>query len=112
MRDAPDSETDSRMSEHILTLHRTRTTPEEVPLGPEMFRKYVSYARRIEPALSEEAAKELRDFYLRMRSTSTTAESPIAITPRQLEALVRLSECRARLFLRNQVTAEEQLSSV
>jgi len=107
MRDAPDSETDGKMSEHILALHRTRATPEEVPLTPEMFRKYVSYARRTEPVLTEEAAKELRDFYLKMRSTSTTAESPIAITPRQLEALVRLSECRARSFLRDKVTVED-----
>jgi DNA replicative helicase MCM subunit Mcm2 (Cdc46/Mcm family) len=107
MRDAPDSETDGKMSEHILALHRTRTTPEEVPLTPGMFRKYVSYAHRIEPVLTEEAARELKDFYLRMRSTSTTAESPIAITPRQLEALVRLSECRARSFLRDKVTVED-----
>jgi len=107
MRDAPDSEMDTRMSEHILTLHRTRATPEEVPLTPGMFKKYVSYARRIEPVLTDEASKELRDFYLRMRSTSTSAESPIAITPRQLEALVRLSECRARSFLRDHVTVED-----
>jgi replicative DNA helicase Mcm len=107
MRDAPDSETDSRMSEHILTLHRSRSIPEEVPFTPEMFRKYISYAHGMEPALTEEASKELRDFYLRMRSTSTTAESPIAITPRQLEALIRLSECRAKCFLRKEVTVED-----
>ena len=107
MRDAPDSDLDSRMSEHILTLHRTGSTPEEVPLTPEMFRKYISYARRIDPILTEEASNELKNFYLKMRSTSTTAESPIAITPRQLEALVRLSECRARSFLRKEVTVED-----
>jgi len=107
MRDAPDSETDGKMSEHILTLHRSRSIPEEVPFTPEMFRKYISYAHRIEPVLTEEASKELKDFYLRMRSTSTTAESPIAITPRQLEALIRLSECRAKCFLRKEVTVDD-----
>jgi len=107
MRDAPDSDLDSRMSEHILTLHRTGSTPEEVPLTPGMFRKYISYARRTDPILTEEASNELKNFYLKMRSTSTTAESPIAITPRQLEALVRLSECRARSFLRKEVTVED-----
>jgi replicative DNA helicase Mcm len=107
MRDAPDSELDSKMSEHILALHRTKSTPGEVPLTPDVFRKYVSYARRIEPVLTEEAARELRDFYMRMRSTSSSAESPIAITPRQLEALVRLSECRARSFLRREVMMED-----
>ena len=107
MRDAPDVEVDTRMSEHILTLHRVGAPPQEVPLTPQMFRKYVSYARGISPVLTEEASNALRDFYLRMRSTSTTADSPIAITPRQLEALVRLSECRARLFLRDKVTVED-----
>lgn len=107
MRDAPDSDLDSRMSEHILTLHRTGSTPEKVPLTPQMFRKYISYARRTDPILTEEASNELKNFYLKMRSTSTTAESPIAITPRQLEALVRLSECRARCFLRKEVTVED-----
>jgi replicative DNA helicase Mcm len=107
MRDAPDSDLDRRMSEHILTLHRTGSTPEEVPLTPGMLRKYISYARRTDPILTEEASNELKNFYLKMRSTSTTAESPIAITPRQLEALVRLSECRARSFLRKEVTVED-----
>ncbi len=107
MRDAPDLEVDTKMSEHILTLHRVGAPPQEVPLTPQMFRKYVSYARGISPVLTEEASNALRDFYLRMRSTSTTADSPIAITPRQLEALVRLSECRARLFLRDKVTVED-----
>jgi DNA replicative helicase MCM subunit Mcm2 (Cdc46/Mcm family) len=107
MRDAPDLEVDTKMSEHILTLHRVGAPPQEVPLTPQMFRKYVSYAHGISPVLTEEASNALRDFYLRMRSTSTTADSPIAITPRQLEALVRLSECRARLFLRDKVTVED-----
>jgi replicative DNA helicase Mcm len=107
MRDAPDSELDTKMSEHILTLHRVGAPPQEAPLTPQMFRKYVSYSRRTNPVLTEEASKALRDFYLRMRSTSTTADSPIAITPRQLEALVRLSECRARSFLRDKVTVED-----
>ncbi len=107
MRDAPDSEVDTRMSEHILTLHRVGAPPQEAPLTPQMFRKYVSYSRGVSPVLTEEASNALRDFYLRMRSTSTTADSPIAITPRQLEALVRLSECRARSFLRDKVTVED-----
>jgi replicative DNA helicase Mcm len=107
MRDAPDSEVDTKMSEHILTLHRVGAPPQEVPITPQMFRKYVSYARGISPVLTQEASNALRDFYLRMRSTSTTADSPIAITPRQLEALVRLSECRARSFLRDKVTVED-----
>jgi len=107
MRDVPEAELDSRMSEHILTLHKMKTTPEEAPLPPELLRKYISYAKRIEPVLSDDAIKELREFYLRMRSISGSAESPVAITPRQLEALIRLAEARARSFLRENVTVED-----
>jgi len=108
MRDIPDVELDSKMSEHILTLHRLGGSPEEPPIPPDLLRKYISYAKRIEPKLSEEAASELRNYYLKMRSVSAlSTESPIAITPRQLEALVRLSEARARAFLRDTVTVED-----
>ncbi len=112
MRDTPDSENDEKMADHILTLHRTKATPGIVPLTPKMLQKYISYAHRIEPVLSEDAAKVLKEFYLKMRSTSSTADSPIAITPRQLEALIRLSECRARSFLRKDVTVEDAESII
>jgi len=107
MKDVPDADADSKMSEHILTLHRLKMTPEEPPLTPELLRKYIAYAKRVEPQLTEEVVVELRQFYLKMRSTSGSTESPVAITPRQLEALVRLSEARARSFLRDRVEVED-----
>jgi replicative DNA helicase Mcm len=107
MKDVPEADSDSRMSEHILTLHRLKTTPEEPPLLPELLRKYIAYAKRIEPALSDEAVNEIRQYYLKMRSMSGSSESPIVITPRQLEGLVRLSEARAKSFLRDRVEAED-----
>jgi replicative DNA helicase Mcm len=82
-------------------------TPEKPPLTPELLRKYIAYAKRVEPQLTEEVVVELRQFYLKMRSTSGSTESPVAITPRQLEALVRLSEARARSFLRDRVEVED-----
>lgn len=112
MRDIPESEADDRMSEHILKLHKFRSSPEEPPLSPEILRKYISYSKRIDPVLTDEAIRDLRDFYLKMRSSSESAESPVAITPRQLEALVRLSEARARNFLRNKVTSEDALAII
>ena len=108
VRDVPDIDLDAKMTDHILTLHRRGVTPEEPPIHLDLLRKYISYAKRIEPILSEEAEKELRSFYLKMRSVSgSSTESPITITPRQLEALVRLSEARARAFLRDSVTVED-----
>lgn len=108
MRDVPESELDSRMSEHILTLHKLRSTREEAPLPPNLLRKYIGYAKKIDVTLTDEAAKELKEFYLKMRASSgSAADTPIAITPRQLEAMVRLCEARARAYLRDRVTVED-----
>ncbi len=107
MKDVPEPDSDSRMSDHILTLHRFKAPPEETPMPPDLLRKYIAYAKRVEPVLTEEAVSELRQYYLKMRSLSGSTESPVAITPRQLEALVRLAEARARSFLRDKVEAED-----
>ncbi|MGA2790913.1 MAG: minichromosome maintenance protein MCM [Candidatus Bathyarchaeia archaeon] len=112
MKDVPEPDSDRRMSEHILTLHRLKTTPEQPPLLPDLLRKYIAYAKRVEPVLSEEAVNEIRQYYLKMRSMSGSSESPVVITPRQLEALVRLSEARARSFLRDRVEAEDARSII
>src|SRR5207302_11317259 len=103
VKDRPETENDSRMSEHILSRHKTKHTPDEAPFPPDFLRKYISYAKRIAPVLTPEAVKELQDFYLKMRNT-TGKEAAVAITPRQLEGLVRISEARARAFLREEVT--------
>jgi len=107
MKDIPEPDSDGRMSDHILALHRLKTTPEEPPLVPELLRKYIAYAKRIDPVLTEDSVNAIRQYYLKMRSLSGSAESPVAITPRQLEALVRLAEARARSFLRDRVEAED-----
>jgi replicative DNA helicase Mcm len=107
MRDVPETEIDTKMSEHVLTLHRLHSAPETAPLPPDLLRKYISFAKKLDITISNEAANEIKDFYLKMRSGSSSAESPIAITPRQLEALIRLTEARARAYLRNEVTVED-----
>src|SRR5437879_1806389 len=111
IKDQPEADYDTRMSEHILALHRSRVSPETAPFAPDFLRKYISYAKRIIPVLSSEAVTELRDFYLKMRAKGG-AEAAVAITPRQLEALVRISEARARAFLRDIVTVEDAKSAI
>ena len=107
IRDQPDRDIDLRMAEHILSLHRTGTPSVEPPIPPDLLRKYISYAKEIKPVLTQEAVERLKDFYLGMRSTSESSDSPIAITARQLESLTRLSEARARSALRKEVTVED-----
>jgi len=47
-----------------------------------------------------------------MRSVSETEDSPVAITARQLESLVRIAEARARAALRKEVTAEDAEAAI
>jgi replicative DNA helicase Mcm len=47
-----------------------------------------------------------------MRSASEAEGSPVAITARQLESLVRIAEARARAALRKEVTAEDAEAAV
>ena len=41
------------------------------------------------------------------KKSSESPDSPIIITPRQLEALIRISEAYARMALKNEVTRED-----
>ena len=112
LRDVPNKEVDSKMSEHILEIHRKALSPVEPPMPIELLRKYVSYAKGIKPALTPEALQRLKDFYLAMRSASETEGSPVAITARQLESLVRIAEARARAALRKEVLAEDAETAI
>ncbi|MEM0253804.1 MAG: minichromosome maintenance protein MCM [Candidatus Bathyarchaeia archaeon] len=112
LRDVPDKELDSRMSEHILELHRRGSAPVEAPIPPDLLKKYIIYAKGVKPTLTAEALKRLKEFYLAMRSASETEGSPIAITARQLESLIRIAEARARVALRNEVLAEDAEAAI
>lgn len=107
LRDVPNKDADGKMSQHILEIHRRGRTPVEAPVDAELLRKYISYAKTIQPELSDAALNKLRDFYLAMRAASESEGSPVAITARQLESLVRVAEARARAALRKEVTAED-----
>ncbi|NWF87678.1 minichromosome maintenance protein MCM [Candidatus Bathyarchaeota archaeon] len=112
LRDVPNKETDGKMSEHILEMHRKGLSPVESPIPLELLRKYISYAKGIKPVLTQEAMQRLKDFYLAMRSASESEGSPVAITARQLESLVRIAEARARAALRKEVLAEDAEASI
>lgn len=112
LRDVPNKESDSKMSAHILEIHRKGSSPVETPIPVDLLRKYISYAKGTKPVLGQEAIKRLNDFYLAMRSASEAEGSPVAITARQLESLVRISEARTRVALRNEVSAEDAEAAI
>ncbi|XP_060642071.2 DNA helicase MCM8 isoform X1 [Anolis sagrei] len=77
------------------------------PIPHQLLRKYVGYARQyVQPRLSPEAAQVLQQFYLELRQQSQRADGT-PITTRQLESLIRLTEARSRLELREKATKED-----
>ncbi|OVA18173.1 Mini-chromosome maintenance [Macleaya cordata] len=137
--DKPDEVLDKRLSEHIMSMHfshpyaalqidgdiglkrgslasRLRLDPNKdkdfVPLPGQLLRKYIAYARTfVFPRMSRPAAEIIQKFYLQLRDHSNSADST-PITARQLESLVRLAEARARLDLREEISAQDALDMV
>lgn len=120
MTDRPNKEQDLAMAEHILRSHyvgemqRSRFKDDdkelienikriEPEIPPNFLRKYIAYSRdNIFPVLTKEAINKIKDFYTSMRSGGE--DSPIPITARQLDALVRLAEASARMRLSNTIS--------
>jgi DNA replicative helicase MCM subunit Mcm2 (Cdc46/Mcm family) len=106
--DKPEEAKDRSMTEHILNLHKGIRDVKISLIEPSLLKKYLFYARKnISPKISDEASQKIEEFFLGMRSKGQEADSPVPITMRQLEAVIRLSEARAKLALRNEVTKED-----
>ncbi|KAG7670797.1 hypothetical protein Ndes2526B_g01449 [Nannochloris sp. 'desiccata'] len=87
--------------------------PDDEPLPPQLLRKYIAYARQyVHPILTSEAAAVIKSFYLNLRQQSAADPGAPPVTHRQLESLVRLAEARARIDLREHVTAEDAKEAV
>ncbi len=65
----------------------------------------MAYVKGKNPVLTDEAVEKIKAFYLEMRTASQ--DGTIAITPRQLETMVRLATARARVELEDMVTIED-----
>jgi len=107
LKDRP-SEEDQLLASHILDAHAGSLNKVNI-IEIDLLKKYIAYARKnVTPKLSEEAKVLLQDFFVEMRKKSNeTPDSPIIITPRQLEALIRIAEAYAKMRLGEYVTKED-----
>ncbi|PYB68176.1 hypothetical protein DMB44_05495 [Thermoplasma sp. Kam2015] len=62
-------------------------------------RKYIAYAKKIRPVLTDEIAAKIADFYAQTRSSNTE----IAVNFRSLEAMKRICEASAKIRLSDKV---------
>ncbi len=112
--DKPDKAHDAQMAEFILqnamkdpTEFINEEENEIAPISIKILKKYIKYAKRIEPFLTEEAKERIKEFYLELRSDYDSVDAIVSILARNLDALVRLSEAYAKMALRDKVTKED-----
>ena len=114
LRDIPNKSKDEMIADHVLNEHKNMGAKMTIP--KELFKKYIAYAKqRIKPAISDEAIKELKYFYVDLRNKPVSSEAamkPIPISARQLQALVRMAEASARLRLSEIVTKDDAIKAI
>jgi replicative DNA helicase Mcm len=126
--DIPESRRDMDMADHMLKGHlvgELRKRKEEgirtdIPdtevfepyFEPEFLRKYVAYAKQVNPVLTPEAMEVIKEKYLEIRKQGEMEGAAVPITPRQLEAFVRLAEASARAQLNETVTEDDARRAV
>jgi replicative DNA helicase Mcm len=106
MTDTP-SANDNDIAEYILSTHAGVRRESVIPL--DLLRKYIIYAKKIDPQMTPEAKEVLKKYYLGVRKQSN---GTVPITARSLEALVRLSEASARMRLSKTIEVEDAALTV
>ena len=114
--DTVEATRDRELAQFILDMHqmkKTRGQTKTSPIAPDFLKKYIGYSNRyVIPQLTPEAAEVIENFYVDLRKSAEGGASPVPITARQLESLVRLSEARARMALRSKVSKEDAQAAI
>lgn len=109
LRDEADKKKDDLIAEHILQTHKDKSKT-VTELSSDFMKKYLSYARKFNPQLTQEAIVKIKDFYVSIRNSGSGAEEgqmkSVPITARQLEAIVRIAQGYAKMRLINTVTVQ------
>lgn len=81
-------------------------------LSQSVLQKYISYARRyVKPRITKEAAAVLQNYYLELRRRTDKCGG-LCIHNRKLEAMIRLTEARAKLELRTEATEADAMDII
>jgi len=114
MLDKRNRESDRRLGDHLVSMYSElgAKVSKEPEIDPELFRRYISFARRwVFPQLTDEASDALVKGYLDLRNQGTSREV-ITATPRILESLIRISESLAKMELREEVVASDVAEAI
>jgi replicative DNA helicase Mcm len=111
VKDIPNPDVDEALASHILSLHKDpeKSTPD---IPHKDLRKYIAYAKRnVHPKITDDALLKIKEFFVNLRRKYADG-STVAISPRQLEALVRMAEASARLRLSPVAGPEDAMKGI
>lgn len=128
--DTPNEISDKKLTAHVLNIHSNKVketqninnfselncslkerlaefSKSSDYISQAELRKYIAYARKYvsSPTLSNEAKEMLQQFFIELRSNNLSYGIPITV--RQLESCIRLAQARAKVELREEVTAKD-----
>ncbi|KRH94701.1 DNA replication licensing factor, MCM2 component [Pseudoloma neurophilia] len=115
VRDITDQAEDERIASFIIDKITKRGQTQDqstkksnknqlTTIDDELFKKYLMYAKRISPQISEINKDKISKLYADLRKEG---EGSMPITARHIESIVRISEALAKIKLSDSVTAEE-----
>lgn len=100
--DETNEEKDLKIANAIINNSSTK----DLYINP-FLKRYLAYARGLEPILSEDNKEYLKKCYVELRQTNLDENNIIIINARHLESLERLSYSIAKLNLHTAVTIED-----
>lgn len=107
--DVVEETVDSAIAKHITetVLEADHESEHEPPIPLPLFRKYIAYAKEnIRPKMTEEAARLIEERYVAWRARGKD-DSVVAATPRQIHAIIRLTQASAKARLSDTVSTED-----
>lgn len=108
IRDIPDEDEDRLIGEHILN---NRMGNIKASIEPTLLMKFINFARKIQPQLTQDAADELLSWWNKLR-TVKQEDGSVQVDKRTLEDMARLSESYARIRLSDTVDREDALDAI
>mmetsp|Transcript_67534 Transcript_67534/g.201841 ORF Transcript_67534/g.201841 Transcript_67534/m.201841 type:complete len:630 (+) Transcript_67534:95-1984(+) len=106
--DEQEERTDYAIAKHIVSIHQAGEASDSI--APDFttaeLQRYIKYARSLKPKLTNSAARRLVAYYrdLRQQDFLEASTGSYRVTVRQLEAMIRLGEARARADLSEHIT--------
>jgi len=95
--DKPNEKFDGEVIDHIFKAYKQQI---KSGMSNELFKKYITYCRKLKPQLSDDIIEPIKTFYVNLRKRSERDGSKgIPVNLRGIEGLIKLAEANAKIRL-------------